>query len=79
MASMMNQVAKSVDGERSRISVDISSIVMAHLDHISEITGQAKASIVSGALLDALPELLARADVLKKRHQELSQVKQKIR
>ena len=75
----MNHVPKMAESERSRLSVELSHIVMSHLDHISEVTGQSKASIVSGALLDALPELLSRADVLKKRHQELSQVKQKIR
>ena len=35
---------------------------MSHLDHISEVTGVSKAGIITGALLDALPELLARAD-----------------
>ena len=66
-----------VVAERSRLSVDLSSVVSAHLDHISEVTGVSKAGIVSGALLEALPALLARADALKKRHQELAQVKRK--
>jgi hypothetical protein len=63
--------------ERSRLSIDLSPIVSSHLEHISEVTGVSKAGIISAALLDALPELLARADGLKKRHQELSQAKGK--
>jgi predicted transcriptional regulator len=63
--------------ERSRLSVDLSPVVSSHLDHIAEITGQSKSAIVAAALLDALPELLARADGLKRRHQELNQVKRK--
>lgn len=59
--------------DRSRISVELSSVVSSHLDHIAEVTGQTKAAIVSAALLDALPSLLARADGLKKRHGELTQ------
>jgi hypothetical protein len=45
------------------------------LDHISDVTGVSKAGIITAALLDALPELLARADGLKKRHVELVQGK----
>lgn len=63
--------------ERSRLSVELSPVVSSHLDHISEITGQTKAAIVAGALVEALPDLLARADALKKRHQELAQVRRK--
>ena len=59
--------------DRSRLSIDLSPVVMAHLDHVSEVTGLAKSVLVSNALLDALPELLARADLLKKRHLELTQ------
>ena len=71
----MNSSIKPTSSDRSRLSVELSPVVSSHLDHISEVTGLAKASIIAGALLDALPELLARADGLKKRHQELSQVK----
>ena len=56
---------------RSRISVELSGVVSSHLDHISDVTGQTKAAIVASALLDALPGLLARADGLKKRHNEI--------
>jgi predicted transcriptional regulator len=75
MDSIMNQAPKMAESERSRLSVELSPIVMSHLDHISEVTGQSKAALVVSALIDALPELLARADGLKKRHQELSQAK----
>lgn len=68
----MNGTTTPPSVERSRISVELSPVVSSHLDHISDVTGQTKAAIVAGALLDALPELLARADGLKKRHQELS-------
>lgn len=63
--------------DRTRLSVDVSPVVSSHLDHISEITGQSKAAIVSAALLDALPDLLTRADGLKRRYQELNQAKKK--
>jgi hypothetical protein len=62
--------------DRCRLSVDLSPVVSSHLDHISEVTGVSKAGIISGALLEALPGLLARADGLKKRHQELLQAQQ---
>ena len=61
--------------ERSRLSVDLSPVVSSHLDHISEVTGVSKAGIITAALLDALPDLLARADGLKKRHVDLAQGK----
>lgn len=63
--------------ERTRLSVDLSPVISSHLDHISEITGVSKAGIISAALLEALPDLLARADGLKKRYQELAQAKRK--
>lgn len=63
--------------ERSRLSIELSEVVSSHLNYISEVTGASKAAVVTAAFLDALPELLVRADVLKKRHQELTQVKKK--
>ena len=71
----MNSPAPAPAPERFRLSVDLSPVVSSHLDHISEVTGVSKAGIITAALLDALPDLLARADGLKKRHTELSQVK----
>lgn len=60
---------------RERVSLDVSEVVASHLDHIGAITGQTRSAIVATALIDALPDYLARADALKKRHQELRQVK----
>lgn len=65
--------------DRNRISLDVSDVVLSHLDHISTITGQSKAAIVSACLVESLPDLLARADGLKKRHNELNQAKPKSR
>lgn len=73
----MNASTSPPSAERSRLSVELSPVVSSHLDHISEITGQTKAAIVAGALLDALPALLARADGLKVRYQQLNQGKRK--
>lgn len=71
----MAQLPTAPTSDRSRLSVDLSPVVSSHLDHISEVTGVSKAGIITSALLDALPDLLARADGLKKRHSELSQGK----
>ena len=71
----MNASTSPPSAERSRLSVELSPVVSSHLDHISEITGQTKAAIVAGALLDALPALLARADGLTVRYQQLHQGK----
>ena len=73
----MSQPSPSVVAERNRLSVDLSPVVSSHLDHISDVTGVSKAGIITAALLDALPDLLARADGLKKRHVELTQAKKK--
>lgn len=69
----MSQLIPPQSVERNRLSVDLSPVVSSHLDHISEVTGMSKAGIISAALLEALPGLLARADGLKKRHAELRQ------
>ena len=66
-----------IQADRQRISVELSPVVALHLDHISDVTGQSKAAIVAAALMDALPALLARADGLKVRHQQLNQGKRK--
>ena len=71
----MTAPAPAPTPERYRLSVDLSPVVSSHLDHISDVTGVSKAGIIAAALLDALPDLLARADGLKKRHSELSQGK----
>lgn len=73
----MASTISSQIADRTRLSVDVSPVVSSHLDHISEVTGQSKAAIVSAALLDALPDLLTRADGLKRRYQEINQGKRK--
>lgn len=65
--------------DRNRISLDVSDIVMSHLDHIASVTGQTKSAILAACLVESLPDLLARADGLKKRHNELNQAKPKSR
>ena len=67
--------SSSTASDRSRISLEISPVVAGLLDHVSDITGVSRAQIVNGALLDALPDLVARADGLRKRQTELSQSK----
>lgn len=62
---------------RNRISFDASDLLLSHIDHICAITGQTRAALVSGVVVEALPDLLARADALRKRHQELSRDKGK--
>ena len=68
----MATISQPVTAERLRVSVDLAPPIASLLDHISDITGQSKAAIVTAALLDALPDHLARADALKKRHAELN-------
>ena len=63
--------------ERTRITLELSSTVAALLDHVSDVTGANKTQLVQAALVAALPDLVARADAFKKRHQELSQGKRK--
>jgi hypothetical protein len=58
--------------ERARLSLDLAPSVLALLDHISEVTGVAKSQIVYGALLDAMADLVERADAIKKRQVELA-------
>jgi hypothetical protein len=71
----INQPDLSVQ-QRDRLNLDLSPTVSLLLDHISAVTGQTKTAIAAAALLDALPDFLARADGLKKRSVELNQVKQ---
>lgn len=69
----MNPPAAPTPPSRERLSLDVSPSVSLLLDHISAITGTPKAQLISQALLDALPSLLERADLLKRRAGELSQ------
>lgn len=62
---------------RPRLTLDLSEPVSLLLDHISDITGVPRTQLANQALLDALPDLLARADALKKRYSELNSSKPK--
>lgn len=61
--------------ERARLTLELSPTVASLLEHVSEITGTPKTQLVQSALLAALPEVLAAADGLKKRHSELNHAK----
>lgn len=65
--------------EKSRLSLELSPVVAQLLDHVSEVTGTPKTQLVQAALLESLPDMLARADGLGKRARELSQAKPKSR
>lgn len=58
---------------RPRISIELSAPVSLLLDHVADVTGATKAQVINAALLDALPGLLERADVLQKRSVALTQ------
>lgn len=58
--------------DRQRLSLDLAGPVSLLLDHVSGVTGVPKSQLVLGALLDALPAMLERADGLKRRHQDLT-------
>jgi hypothetical protein len=70
----MNQPVTPSASDRPRLSVELSPSVSLLLDHINAVTGTPKAQIVSQALLEALPSLLERAELLQKRVQVLNQV-----
>ena len=57
---------------RPRVSVDLSPHLMLLLGHVAEAFGQTRADVLSALLVDHLPELLDRADVLRRRSRELA-------
>lgn len=63
----------AVEPPRLRVSLELSSPVSLLLDHIAEVTGASKVQIVNAALLEALPGLLERADLIGKRSSALTQ------
>lgn len=69
----------TVSAEKSRLSLELSSTISQLLEHVSEITGTPKTQLVQAALLEVLPDMLARADGFAKRGRELTQVKPKSR
>ena len=69
----------TVASEKSRLSLELSPTISQLLEHVSDITGTPKTQLVQAALLDALPDMLVRADGFAKRGRELTQVKPKSR
>lgn len=67
--------APSSISDRVRVTLDLSPSVASLLDHISEVTGAPKSQVVLGPFLEALPDLLARADSMARRHKELKGAK----
>lgn len=61
------------DPPRSRISLELSPAVSLLLDHVADITGSTKVQIANAALLEALPGLLDRSDLISKRLQAVTQ------
>lgn len=59
--------------ERSRITLELSASVLSLLDHVSDVTGASRSSLINAAIVDALPGLLERSDGLHKRAQALAQ------
>lgn len=53
--------------------MELSAQVSLLLDHVSEVTGATKVQVINSALLDALPALLERAELLQKRGNALLQ------
>jgi len=62
----------SVLNERTRITVDLSPAVVSLLDHVSGVTGVTRTQIVGQLVVDALPQLCARADEIAKRAHQLT-------
>ena len=68
----MNQPQQPTES-RTRISLDVSPMILSHMDHIAEITGSSRSALLMSMLLDGLPLHLERADALQKRYRELNQ------
>lgn len=56
---------------RPRFTFELSPNVSLLLDHVCEVTGSTKSQVITTALLDALPVLIERSDLLLKRGQAL--------
>ena len=66
---MVNAVPPEVP--RPRLSIELSPAVTLLLDHVAEVMGTTKTQVIISALVDALPGLIERADLLAKRAQSL--------
>jgi len=66
---------KTVSDEivRFRVNFELSPSVVLCLEHVCEVTGSTKSQVINTALLDSLPALVDRADMLLKRGQALKQ------
>lgn len=62
-----------VEPSRLRVSFELSQPVSLLLDHIAQVTGSTKVQIVNSVLVEALPGLVERADLIGKRSQALTQ------
>ena len=65
----------SATAGRERLTLDLAGPVSSLLDHISQVTGSPRSQIALQAILEALPQLVERADAIRKRSNELVQVK----
>lgn len=63
--------APTPDG-RNRLSIELSGQVALLLDHVSGTLGVPKSQLVAQAIIDALPELVERADQVGKRADQLA-------
>ena len=59
------------ESSRPRLSIELSPAVTLLLDHVAEVMGTTKTQVIISALVDALPGLIERADLLAKRAQSL--------
>jgi hypothetical protein len=61
------------EDNRERVTLTLSAPVAAILNDLAEVLGNNKNAIVGDALILALPQLMERADLIKKRGRELQQ------
>lgn len=61
----------SATAGRERLTLDLAGPVSSLLDHISQVTGSPRSQIALHAILEALPQLVERADAIRKRSNEL--------
>ena len=59
------------ESSRPRLSIELSPAATLLLDHVAEVMGTTKTQVIISALVDALPGLIERADLLAKRSQAL--------
>lgn len=62
----------SADSARVRLQVELTPVLVSLLDHVATITGATRAGIAVQALTEILPQLVERADAMKKRAGEVA-------